>query len=95
MESSIEKKGSISRCANFVQNTELSNESKDYLVCLGMVEDLSNKMHELLTRDWGEENFNKEWDKWRNVTDQLHSLIMENFKAKLIANLGDLTTNKL
>lgn len=95
MESTIEKKGSMNRCVNFVQNTELSNESKDYLVCLGMVEDLSNKMYELLVRDWGEECFNEEWDKWRNVTDQLHSLIMENFKAKLIANLGDLTTNKL
>ncbi|MBS1436670.1 MAG: hypothetical protein HP007_02650 [Bacteroides sp.] len=95
MESTIEKKGSMNRCVNFVQNTELSNESKDYLVCLGMVEDLSNKMHELLVRDWGEECFNEEWDKWRNVTDQLHSLIMENFKAKLVANLSDLTTNKL
>ena len=95
MASTIEKKGSMNRCMNFVQNTELSNESKDYLVCIGMVEDLSNKMHELLARDWGEECFTEEWDKWRNVTDQLHSLIMENFKAKLIANLGDLTANKL
>ena len=89
------KCGSMNRCANFVQNAELSSETKDYLVCLGMLEDLSDKMHALLVRDMGEENFNEDWNKWREATEHVSSFIMDGFKEKLVASIGDLHSKTL
>lgn len=91
MESKETKNDSMNRCMNFVQNTELSNESKDYLVCLGMVEDLEIKMHGLLLRDWGEEPLDDgKWDEWREATEQVKLFIMGCFKDRIVMNLGDL-----
>ena len=47
----MEKVNAMNRCADFVKNAEMSSETKDYLVCLGMLEDLSDKMHSLLVRE--------------------------------------------
>lgn len=95
MEKQNSKSDSLNRCMNFVQNAELSNETKDYLVCLGMLEDLSNKMYALLVRDLGEENFNEDWDKWREATDYAEVFIMDKFKNKVIASIGDLYSKAL
>lgn len=83
------------RAADFVENASMGNESKDYLICLGMLEDLSNKMHESLVRDWGEDCIDEHWNKWLQATEKVGSLIMENFKAKLVSNIGDLTSKVL
>lgn len=95
MEKQNAKSGSLNRCVNFVQNAELGNETKDYLVCLGMLEDLSDQMHALMVRDWGEENFDAKWNEWRDMTDKIGSMIMDGFKAKVLANMGDLHSKSL
>lgn len=95
MEKQISKSGSYNRCAKFVQNAELSSETKDYLVCLGMLEDLSDKMHGLLVRDRGEENFNEDWEKWFDATECIGSLIMDGFKDKVLASIDDLHSKTL
>lgn len=99
MEKQNVKCGSMNRFANFVQNAELSSETKDYLVCLGMLEDLDTRMYELLVRDLGEEQVSEDkcgvWSKWRDSTDKVRSLIMENFTDKLMMNLGDLHSKSL
>lgn len=99
MEKVNSKSGSFNRCANFVQNAELSSETKDYLVCLGMLEDLDTRMYQLLVRDLGEEQVSEDkrevWSKWRDATERVGTLIMENFKDKLLMNLGDLHSKSL
>ena len=95
MEKQVLKGGSCNRCANFVQNAELSNDTKDYLVCLGMLEDLNDKMFSLLLRDWGEEQFNEEWDAWHEVSNRIGSMIMERFKDKMLSNIDDVYSNSL
>lgn len=91
----MEKLNAMNRCADFVKNAEMSSETKDYLVCLGMLEDLSDKMYSLLVRDLGEENFDERWNEWRNATDRIGSMIMDGFKEKVIVSIGDLHSKSL
>lgn len=83
------------RAADFVENASLSNESKDYLICLGMLEDLSDKMHKSLVRDWGEDSIDEQWGKWLQATEKVGLLIMENFKERLVTSICDLTSKEL
>ena len=76
-------------CANFVQGATLSNESRDYLVCLGMLEDLDKKMFDILTRDYADANEPMpNQNEWSEALEKVRSLIMDNFKEKLLANMN-------
>lgn len=91
----MEKVNAMNRCADFVKNAEMSSETKDYLVCLGMLEDLNAMMYRLLVHDLGEEQVSEVWNKWLDATERVGILIMENFKDKLSMNLGDLNSKSL